>query len=279
MDVCHLTKASIVNNPPPTRQSCTNNSTECDTTRRLQNKVAVITGAGKGIGKATAQLFAQQGATVAAIDIDQDSLRDTLDAINVNSQCCSMPCDIANSQHVDQVITEVHNLYGKIDILVNVAGIPGGFQPVASLEDSTWQRMMNINLTGTFFCTRAVIQQMLETGTRGSIISVSSTGALSGESSVHYDTAKGALLSMTRSLAKELGGNGIRVNAICPGPTNTDLLSALGEKQIQSLARRIPLKRIGEPEDIASTALFLASDESAFITGQTIMVNGGSWFL
>jgi 3-oxoacyl-[acyl-carrier protein] reductase len=139
--------------------------------------------------------------------------------------------------------------------------------------------MMDINLNGTFYCTRAAILLMRELEVKGSIVTVSSTGALSGESAVHYDTAKGALLSMTRSLARELGSKGIRLNAICPGPTNTDLLAGLSPEQVQALARRIPLKRLAEPEDIANAALFLASDESAFVTGQNLMVNGGSWFV
>jgi 3-oxoacyl-[acyl-carrier protein] reductase len=120
---------------------------------------------------------------------------------------------------------------------------------------------------------------MCELEVEGSIVTISSTGALSGESAVHYDTAKGALLSMTRSLAREMGSRGIRFNAICPGPTNTELLSGLTPEQVQGLTRRIPLKRMAEPEDIAAAALFLASDESAFVTGQTLLVNGGSWFV
>jgi 3-oxoacyl-[acyl-carrier protein] reductase len=246
---------------------------------RLAEKVTVVTGAGRGIGRAVAESFAREGASVVLVDVIGKAAQKACDAIDKDGRSSAVACDISDSEQVSRLFAVVEQRYGRLDVLVNVAGIPGGGKPLSALDDDTWHRMIAVNLTGTFFCTRAAAGMMLEQRRAGSIITVSSTGALSGESAVHYDTAKGALLSMTRSLARELGGKGIRVNAICPGPTNTELLSALGEQQIQALARRIPLKRIGEPQDIAGAALFLASDEATFITGQTLMVNGGSWFL
>lgn len=247
-------------------------------TARLADKVAVITGAGRGIGRAMAELFARQGAAVVVVDIAAETAKDTLTAINGRNDCMAMVCDISNSEQVTSLFADVEQRYGRIDILVNVAGIAGQGKTLEQIDDSVWQRMMDINLSGSFYCTRAATLSMLEHGVPGSIISISSTGALSGESAVHYDTAKGALLSMTRSLAREMGSRGIRVNAICPGPTHTELLSGLTPEQLQSLTRRIPLKRMAEPDDIAGAALFLASDESSFVTGQTLLVNGGSWF-
>jgi len=246
---------------------------------RLFEKVAVVTGAGRGIGRAIATLFALHGAKVVVTDIDAERAQGTLADINTAGQCSASVCDVSNSAEVDRMFAEVEARYGGLDVLVNVAGIPGGGKPLDQLDDATWQRMLDVNLTGPFYCTRAAVRIMCKKAVAGSVITISSTGALSGESAVHYDASKGALLAMTRSLARELGSRGIRCNAICPGPTNTELLSALGPEQVASLARRIPLKRIGEPEDVAGAALFLASDEAAFITGQTLMVNGGSWFL
>lgn len=245
---------------------------------RLADKVAVITGAGRGIGRAMAELFANHGAAVVVVDVTADTANDTLTAINGRKDCMAVVCDISDSGQVASLFSEVEHHYGRVDILVNVAGIAGQGKSLSQIDDSVWQRMMDINLSGSFYCTRAATLSMVEHEVQGSIISISSTGALSGESAVHYDTAKGALLSMTRSLAREMGSRGIRVNAICPGPTNTELLAGLTPEQLQSLTRRIPLKRMAEPDDIAGAALFLASDESAFVTGQTLLVNGGSWF-
>ena len=246
---------------------------------RLADKVAVITGSGRGIGRAMAELFAAQGAAVVIVDVTAQLAEQTLALINSRGDCMAAVCDISDSAKVQQLFVDVQQRYGRVDVLVNVAGIAGGGKTLSQIDDAVWQRMLDINLSGTFYCTRAAALAMLEQELPGSIISISSTGALSGESAVHYDTAKGALLSMTRSLARELGPRGIRVNAICPGPTNTELLSGLTPEQLQSLTRRIPMKRMAEPEDIAGAALFLASDESAFVTGQTLLVNGGSWFV
>lgn len=249
------------------------------TVLRLADKVAVVTGAGRGIGRAMAELFAVQGAAVVVVDVVAEAAQDTVAAINRRGDCRAVVCDISDSDQVAQLFTDVEQRYGRVDVLVNVAGIAGEGKALSQIDNAVWQRMMDINLSGTFYCTRAATLAMMEKDIPGSIISVSSTGALSGESAVHYDTAKGALLSMTRSLARETGSCGIRVNAICPGPTNTELLSGLKPEQVQALTRRIPLKRMAEPEDIAGAALYLASDESAFVTGQTLLVNGGSWFV
>jgi len=246
---------------------------------RLADKVTVITGAGRGIGRAMAELFAAQGAAVVIVDVVEQLAAQTLALINGRGDCMAAVCDISDSAKVRQLFVDVQQRYGRVDVLVNVAGIAGQGKSLSQIDDALWQRMLDINLSGSFYCTRAAALAMIEQKLSGSIISISSTGALSGESAVHYDTAKGALLSMTRSLARELGARGIRVNAICPGPTNTELLSGLTPEQLQSLTRRIPLKRMAEPGDIAGAALFLASDESAYVTGQTLLVNGGSWFV
>lgn len=248
------------------------------TVARLAGKVTVVTGAGRGIGRAMAELFARHGAAVVVVDINADAARHTASAINGRDDCIAVACDISDSKQVQCLFTDIEQRYGRVDVLVNVAGIAGQGKTLAEIDDSVWQRMMDINLSGAFYCTRAATLSMVAREIQGSIITISSTGALSGESAVHYDTAKGALLSMTRSLAREMGSRGIRVNAICPGPTNTELLAGLKPEQVQALTRRIPLKRMAEPEDIAAAALFLASDESAFVTGQTLLVNGGSWF-
>jgi 3-oxoacyl-[acyl-carrier protein] reductase len=226
-----------------------------------------------------AELFAAHGALLVVVDVVAEAVNDTLAAINSSGNCMAAVCDISDSEKVQQLFADIRQRYGRVDVLVNVAGIAGRGKALYQVDDATWQGMMDVNLNGTFYCTRAAVLAMCELEVEGSIVTISSTGALSGESAVHYDTAKGALLSMTRSLAREMGSRGIRFNAICPGPTNTELLSGLTPEQVQGLTRRIPLKRMAEPEDIAAAALFLASDESAFVTGQTLLVNGGSWFV
>lgn len=246
--------------------------------QRLLGQVALVTGAGRGIGRSIAELFVHHGATVVLVDRDSELLNAAESAITAGL-CWTKQCDVADSSEVEHLFEQVIARHGALDILVNVAGIAGGGRPLLDIDDATWQRMLDVNLSGSFYCCRAAVRAMLSAQRPGRIISISSTGALSGESAVHYDASKGALLAMTRSMARELGGRGIRVNAICPGPINTELLKGLKSHRIEQLVKRIPLQRIGETGDIATAALFLASKESDFVTGQTLMVNGGSWFL
>jgi 3-oxoacyl-[acyl-carrier protein] reductase len=270
---------------------------------RLQGKVALVTGAGLGMGRAMAQLFAREGAAVVVVDVTARDADDTLALINARGDCMRAIADVADSAQVAAVYAAVEQRYGRLDVLVNNAGIGAapndgydrfyermgrmneqlarGETPdvfldhIIDMQDDGWQRVIDINLNGLFYNCREAVRLMIRAGARGSIINISSTAGLNGTGAVHYCASKAAVLGFTKCLARELGARGIRVNAICPGATNTRMMAGISPDYAKQLVQQIPLGRIGEPEEVASTALFLASDESSFFTGQTLAANGG----
>ena len=250
---------------------------------KLKGKVALITGAGLGMGRATALLFSQEGAEVIINDLNKDDSETTLDMLEGNNNS-SYIGDISESDIVKDMFKEIETKYHKIDIVVNNAGIgrfsgDGENGEIQEMEDVGWKGVMGVNLDGTFFVSREAVRLMLKKETKGSLINISSTSAFSGEGPLHYCTSKGALLSFTRALAVDLGSKGIRVNAICPGPTATRMLEGIPDEWVESMVSAIPLGRVGQPEEVAKTSLFLASEDSSFFTGQTLAANGGSFMI
>lgn len=274
---------------------------------RLQGKVALVTGAGLGMGRAMAERFAREGAAVVVVDVTAKDADDTLALINTRGDCMRALADVSDSSEVAAVYAAVEQRYGRLDVVVNNAGIGAaandgydkfyermgrmneqlarGETPdvfldhIIDMQDDGWQRVMDINLNGLFYNCREAVRLMIRAGVKGSIINISSTAGLNGTGAVHYCASKAAVLGFTKCLARELGARGIRVNAICPGATNTRMMAGISADYAKQLVQQIPLGRIGEPEEVASTALFLASEESSFFTGQTLGANGGMHML
>jgi len=248
---------------------------------RFQDKVAVVTGAAKGIGEAAAIAFAQEGAAVAIVDVDRKAgdnvatrIRDKGGKVLVSLTDVSKEADI--KAMVDSVIAQ----WGRVDILVNNAGIYyQGDVTATSLE--IWNQVMDVNLTGAFLCTKYCVTDMMERG-KGVVINVASEAGLVGiMGQVVYNVSKGGMIALTRSCAVDLAGHGIRVNCVCPGTTETPLVqAAVNRAPDPAVARRAleqvrPLNRLGMPEEIASAILYLASDEVGYATGAVLSVDGG----
>ena len=243
---------------------------------KLINKVAFVTGAGQGMGRAIVRHFAEQGAHVVAADINLEAARQTIEGLGDNAM--AVDCNVADSDSVATAMAAVHARFGRFDVLVNNAGI-GSIDAFADTPDEHWQRVIGVNLTGPFFCSREAVKLMLKAATPGVVINISSTAAITGEGPSHYCAAKAGVMGLTRSMARELAGNGIRVNTIVPGPTNTPMMADIPDDWMQSMLKAIPLGRMGETDEIARVAAFLASDDAAFITGQNLAVNGGMAFI
>ena len=243
---------------------------------KLLNKVAFVTGAGQGMGRAIVRHFAEQGARVVAADINLEAARQTIEGLGDNA--LAVICNVADSASVAAAMAATHECFGSLDVVVNNAGI-GSIDAFAETPDEHWQRVIGVNLTGTFFCSREAVKLMLKAATPGVIINISSTSAVTGEGPSHYCAAKAGVMGLTRSMARELASNGIRVNTIVPGPTNTPMMADIPEDWMQSMLKAIPLGRMGETDEIARVAAFLASDDASFITGQNLAVNGGMAFI
>lgn len=242
---------------------------------RVKDKVVIITGAGSGIGRETAVLFAKEGAKVLVTDIDEKGGKETVDEILDNKgDAFFVKLDISNREQTRQVAQEVLNRYGKIDVLINNAGIIKD-DLITKMTEEEWDHVIDIDLKGPFNCTQAVAEDMIKHG-NGEIINVSSIVGIYGNiGQVNYASAKAGLIGMTKTLAKELGKKGIRVNAIAPGFIHTPMTAKVPERILEMMKEKTPLKRLGQPSDVAYTLLFLASDEANFINGAVIPVDGG----
>ncbi|QNK81248.1 3-oxoacyl-ACP reductase [Nakamurella sp. PAMC28650] len=245
-------------------------------TDRLAGKVAVITGGCSGLGLATARKFVAEGAKVVIGDIDDvrgPGIAQELDG-------AYLPTDVTDPDNVDALFALAKNSYGSVDIAFNNAGIsPPEDDSILTTDLAAWRRVQEVNLTSVYLCCKAALPYMIEQG-RGSIINTASFVAVLGAatSQISYTASKGGVLSMSRELGVQFARKGIRVNALCPGPVNTPLLQELFAKDPERAARRlvhIPMGRFGEPDEIANAVLFLASDESSFITASQFLVDGG----
>ncbi len=238
--------------------------------KRLQDKVAIITGGAQGIGAETAKVFAENGARVFIWDVNADA-GEAL-AKEIGGQFLRV--DVADKSSVDAATGKVKDEAGRIDILVNNAGITRD-ATLHKMEEAQWDQVIDINLKGVFLCGQAVAKVMREQGS-GIILNTSSVVALYGNfGQTNYVAAKSGLIGMTRVWARELGFKGVRVNAVAPGFIATEMVKTVPAKVIQSLEEKTPLGRLGDPKDIANAYLFLASDEAAFITGAVLSVDGG----
>lgn len=242
---------------------------------KLKDKVALVTGAGQGMGRAIARQFAAEGAIVVALDLNLEAAQQTLEGCG--EQHLARALNVADAAAVNALVDEVLALRGRVDVLVNNAGT-GGMDSFTEMSDEAWARVIGVNLNGAFYCARAAVRAMLKNG-GGTVVNVGSTSAVSGDGPAHYVTSKAALMGLTRVMAKELAKSGVRVNTLVPGPTNTPMMQGIPQEWADAIIAGVPMGRMAEPEDIAKVTVFLASDDSGFVTGQSVAVNGGSAFL
>lgn len=241
----------------------------------LQDKVAMITGGAKGIGRSTAELFGQKGAKLIIADVDVDGGNEFVTELkNNNIPALFVKLDVTDSAQVEEAFASALKEFGRIDILVNNAGITiDGF--LVKTTDEAWERVIDVNLTGVFNCGRAAAKIMMEQG-EGCILNAASVVGLYGNiGQTNYAATKAGVIGMSKSWAKELGPKNVRVNVVAPGFIVTDMTAKVPEKVLEMVEGKTPLKKLGQPEDIAQAYLYLASDAARFVTGAVLSVDGG----
>jgi 3-oxoacyl-[acyl-carrier protein] reductase len=242
---------------------------------RLTGKVSIITGAGQGIGRATALKFASEGARVAVCDINFDSAQETVQEIEADGgQAAAFRVDVCDKDSIGRMVDGVMAKWGRIDTLVNNAGIVQDAQ-FKKMTDEQFERVIDVNLKGVYNCTKAVVDIMLEQNS-GVILNASSIVGIYGNfGQTNYAATKFGVIGMVKTWARELGRKGIRANAICPGFIETPILSTIPDKVIKLMEEKVPMGRLGKPEEIANTYAWLASDEASYVNGAVIEVSGG----
>ena len=243
----------------------------------LMDKVAIVTGAAQGIGKVIALGLAKCGADIAVSDINEDSLNEVVIEIEaLGRKAIAVKMDVSSLKDCEDMVKRTVDAFGKVDILINNAGITRD-TVLLRMKEEQWDQVIQVNLKGTFNCTKAVIRSMFKQKS-GKIINISSvTGAMGNAGQANYSASKAAVMGFTKSIAHEYAHCGITVNAVAPGFIKTAMTDAIPEKDRDAMISIIPAKRLGLPEDVADTVCFLASDMASYITGQIIHVNGGMY--
>lgn len=242
---------------------------------RLQGRTALITGGAAGIGRETAALFAQEGARVIIADYNKQQGEEAIQALlQKGADAHFIEVDVSDSGSVTKMAAEALARYGAVDVLINNAGITQD-RTLAKMTEEEWHRVIQVNLNGVFYCTKALIHSMIERGS-GKIISTASIVGVHGNiGQTNYAATKAGIIGMTKTWAKELGPKGIQANAVAPGFIETGMVANMPEKVVQQMLEKIPLRRLGRPMDVANAYLFLASSESDYVNGTVLEVNGG----
>lgn len=239
----------------------------------LTGQTAIVTGAGSGIGEVIAARLASAGARVAVADIDEVSAQSV--AEKIGGRAFALPVDVTNVEQVQAAVAKVVELSGSLEILVNNAGIAGRAAPIWEQTDADWHRVMNLNINAIFYLCRAVLPQMRTRG-YGRIVNIASIAGKEGNPNmVAYSASKAAVIGLTKSIAKEVATDGICINAVAPAVIRTKLLEQLTPAQVDYMVQRIPMKRTGQPEEVAAVVHFLSSRDCSFVTGQCYDVSGG----
>jgi 2-hydroxycyclohexanecarboxyl-CoA dehydrogenase len=240
---------------------------------KLDDRIAIVTGAGRGIGEAIARKLGAEGATVVVTDVDEATAIQTADALSGDS--VGLHADVTSRDSVDAMVRQVMDRFGRIDVLVNNAGWDKG-EAFLDSEPDTWDRIVQINLYGVFNTLKAVLPIMADQR-YGKVVNLGSdAGRVGSSGEAVYSAAKGGVIAFTKAMAREMARSEVNVNCVCPGPTDTALFASMGGDRLrEALVKAIPFRRLGQPEDVANTVAFLVSDEAAFLTGQTVSVSGG----
>jgi 3-oxoacyl-[acyl-carrier protein] reductase len=241
---------------------------------RLEGKVALITGGANGIGKVTAQEFLHEGANVVISDFNEEAGRKMQNELGNDERITFIPANVTDTEEVELMVQKTIKKYGRIDILVNNAGITiDGL--LTKMDEDSWEKVISVNLSGVFKCTKAVAPFMLEQGS-GVILNASSVVGVHGNiGQTNYAATKAGVIGLTKSWAKEFGPKGIRVNAVAPGFIETDMTAKVPQKVLDMMEAKTPLRKLGRSKDIASAYLFLASDDASYINGSILSVDGG----
>ncbi|MBN1384098.1 MAG: 3-oxoacyl-[acyl-carrier-protein] reductase [Elusimicrobia bacterium] len=246
--------------------------------KKLKDKVAIITGGAQGIGRAIAEKLADEGAKIAIVDVQEEIAKNTADEISKDKdvESLALKIDVSSFQETEGMTKKVVEKFGKIDIIVNNAGITRD-NLLIRMTDEEWDKVIAINLKGVFNCSKAAAKIMMKQRC-GKIVNISSVVGLMGNAGqVNYSASKGGVIALTKTLARELASRNINVNAIAPGFIKTAMTDKLSDEAKQKLIALIPLSRLGEPQDVANLVAFLCTEESSYITGEVISVNGGMY--